>query len=285
MSFNIGENAFSKFKTRVLKLWESQELDSLGCNTDCPSIQPFLLDDEGPLPVMIVAAGGAYGIRAPHEAYPVAEWLNTIGISPIVLNYRVSPYKHPIPLTDAKRAIRMVRFRAAEWNLDPNRVGILGFSAGGHLAASTGTHFDLGNSLAKDPVDRYSSRPDLMVLCYPVISMGEFTHEGSRLNLLGVNPDPELVKRLSYEIQITKDTPPTFIWHTADDQAVSVQNSLLFAAELSRWQIPYDLHIFESGIHGLGLAENNTQAKAWPSLCEAWLRKRGFLRDIRKINN
>ena len=261
---------------KIIPLWDDIEIEENGPNESAPSIQPYLLEGPGPYPVMIVAAGGAYARRAEHEAYPVAEWLNSIGISAVVLNYRVAPFKHPVPLNDAKRAIRMVRYHAADWNLDPNRIGILGFSAGGHLASSAGTHYDFGNPSAEDPIERYSSRPNLMVLCYPVISMGEYTHEGSRINLLGEKPDIALVERLSNESQITGQTPPVFLWHTADDASVPVENSLKFVAGLSRHKVPFDLHIFESGMHGLGLASEHPEAREWPRLCELWLRKQGF---------
>jgi acetyl esterase/lipase len=262
--------------SRKIALWDNVKLEENEFNTDCPSIEPFLLDGDGPYPVMIIAPGGGYARRADHEAYPVAQWLNSIGISAIVLHYRVAPFSHPIPLVDAQRAIRKVRYHASDWKIDANRVGILGFSAGGHLVSTAGTHFDLGNKLAEDHIERISSRPDLMVLCYPVITMGEHTHEGSRINLLGENPSSEMINLLSNETQITEDTPPVFLWHTADDAAVDVENSLLFAAGLRRYKIPFDLHVFESGRHGLGMAEENPEAKAWPEICEAWLRKRGF---------
>jgi len=258
------------------KLWESLTIKDKGINDDCPNLELFLLEGEGPHPVMIVAPGGGYGHRAAHEGYPVAKWLNSIGISAVVLNYRVTPYKHPIPLGDAQRAIRLVRYHADKWNIDPNRVGILGFSAGGHLASTAGTHFDLGNNESEDPIENMSCRPDVMVLCYPVITMRNHTHGESKLNLLGESPDPELINLLSNETQITENTPPAFIWHTADDASVDVENSLLFTVGLSRNKVPFDLHVFESGRHGLGLAEDHLEAKAWPSLCEAWLRKRGF---------
>jgi acetyl esterase/lipase len=262
--------------TEKLPLWDDIKLEENGPNESAPSIQRYLLEGTGPFPVMIVAAGGGYARRAEHEAYPVAEWLNSIGISAVVLNYRVAPHNHPIPLSDVKRAIRMVRHNATDWNLDPNKVGILGFSAGGHLASSAGTHYDFGNKEADDPIESYSSRPDVMVLCYPVISMGKYTHEGSKLNLLGEKPEAELVELLSNENQITEETPPAFLWHTADDVSVPVENSLMFAAGLGRHKVPFDLHIFESGHHGLGLANNHPEARVWPSLCEAWLRKQGF---------
>lgn len=263
-------------KNQKVLLWESVKLEEFGPNENAPSIELFLLEGDNPKPVMIIAAGGGYGRRAPHEAYPVAQWLNEIGISAIVLNYQVAPFKHPVPLEDIKRAIRLTRYHASEWKVDPNRLGILGFSAGGHLASTAGIHFDFGKETTDDPIERFSSRPDLMVLCYPVITMGKHTHEGSKHNLLGENPNEELVSLLSNETQITENTPPAFIWHTADDASVDVENSLLFAAGLSRNKIPFDLHVFQSGRHGLGLALEHPEAKVWPSLCEVWLRSRGF---------
>lgn len=245
-------------------------------NEEAPSITPYLLEGESPFPVMIVCPGGAYMRRAAHEGEPVAMWLNEIGISAIVLNYRVAPFQHPAPLNDAQRAIRMTRHHSKEWNIDPNRVGILGFSAGGHVASSAGTHYEKENRTAQDEIDRYSCRPDLMVLCYPVITMEKYTHETSKLTLLSDQPDQSIIERMSNEKQITSDTPPTFLWHTADDASVSVENSLQFASSLSKYNIPYALHIFESGKHGLGLAEENLEAKNWTAICETWLRKRGF---------
>jgi acetyl esterase/lipase len=260
-----------------IPLWQNVELETQeGPNAGCPSATVYPLAGEGPYPVVVVLPGGGYGRRADHEGEPIAKWLNSIGIAAIVVNYRVAPYKHPVPLQDAQRAIRLVRHNAEAWKMDPSRVGILGFSAGGHLASTAGTHYDSGNPQAADPIDRLSSRPDLMVLCYPVISFGHCTHGGSKLNLLGENPDENLVALLSNETQITPDTPPTFLWHTANDGAVPVENSMLFAMELSRNKVPFDLHVFESGNHGLGLASNHPEAHVWPSLCEAWLRKQGF---------
>lgn len=263
-------------KNLKIPLWESVIVEESGPNENTPSIELFLLDSNSQNPVMIVAPGGAYSHRAPHEAYPVAQWLNNIGISAIVLNYRVAPFKYPVPLEDIKRAVRVTRYHASEWGVNPDRLGVLGFSAGGHLVSTAGTHFDYGNKLEDDPIERLSSRPDLMVLCYPVITMKEHTHEGSKHNLLGENPKVELLSHLSNETQITEDTPPTFIWHTADDASVDVENSLMFAAGLSRYKIPFGLHVFQSGRHGLGLAKDHPEAKAWTSLCETWLRSRGF---------
>jgi acetyl esterase/lipase len=259
-----------------LLLWDSTNLKEDDRRDDSPNIELFLLNEEGIHPVMIIAPGGGYSHRASHEAYPIAKWLNSIGISAIVLNYRVAPHKHPLPLYDAKRAIRMVRYQSGNWRIDPNRVGVLGFSAGGHLVSTAGTHFDFGNMEAEDPIDRISCRPDVMVLCYPVITMGESTHAGSKRNLLGENPSEEQIHILSNELHINGQTPPAFLWHTADDASVNVENSFLFAKELSRNSVPFELHVFESGRHGLGLAEDHPEVNVWPELCEKWLRKRGF---------
>ncbi|TXK85511.1 alpha/beta hydrolase [Paenibacillus sp. N3.4] len=261
----------------TIELWPEAARESEGsANAGCPSLSLYPVSGEGLRAAVIVCPGGGYGNRAYHEGEPVAQWLNGLGISAFVLNYRVAPYKHPTPLQDAQRAIRMVRHHAEEWGIDSNRVGILGFSAGGHLASTAGTHYDAGNTQAEDPIEKQSSRPNLMVLCYPVITFGEFTHVGSKHNLLGETPEEALVASLSNETQVTSDTPPTFLWHTADDPAVAVENSLLFAGALSRHKIPFDLHVFESGVHGIGLAENHPEASLWPELCARWLKKQQF---------
>jgi acetyl esterase/lipase len=243
---------------------------------DKPRITPYLVPGAGPNACVVVCPGGGYSGRAAHESEPIARWLNTLGISAVVLDYRVKPYQHPIPLGDAQRAIRFVRAKAAEWRIDPRRVGILGFSAGGHLAASASTIFDAGNPNAPDPIDRQSCRPDATVLCYPVISFGEFRHNGSMVNLLGKDPDSKLRESLSLETRVTPQTPPTFLWHTSDDQAVPVENSLLYAMALRRNKVPFALHVFPHGPHGIGLAANVPEARQWPTLCAEWLKGLGF---------
>ncbi len=241
---------------------------------DRPGLSPFLV--EHARAAVIVCPGGGYARRADHEGEPIARWLNQLGISAFVLRYRVAPYDYPAALRDAQRAIRYVRHEAKTLGLDPQKIGILGFSAGGHLTASAGTLFDLGQAEANDPIERESSRPDLMVLCYPVITMiEEFAHEGSRLNLLGENPDESLTELMSCERQVTAQTPPAFLWHTAEDP-VSVDNSLMFAAALSRSKVPFDLHVFEKGKHGLGLAEEDEHVGMWKEICAVWLKRNGF---------
>lgn len=265
-------------ENQTIELWPGVTQDAIGEeNQGCPSLTLYLAEGrDKPRGAVIVFPGGGYGRRAPHEGEPIARWLNGLGISAFVLNYRVAPYRHPVPLQDAQRAIRTVRHHAEAWGIDPQRVGILGFSAGGHLASTAGTHYDAGNPEAVDPIDRQSCRPDLMVLCYPVITMRALGHQGSKNNLIGEDAGEELIQLMSSEQQVTSDTPPTFLWHTADDAAVPVENSLLFAAALSRHKVPFDLHVFESGVHGIGIAANHPEAYVWPDVCANWLRKQQF---------
>ena len=206
--------------------------------------------------------------------------MNQQGIAAFVLKYRLGSqgYRHPIMLQDAARAVRMVRARATDWRVDPKRVGIMGSSAGGHLASTLVTHFDAGSPGADDPVERQSSRPDLGILCYPVISMGPNTHEGSKANLLGKNPSPELVKLLSNELQVTPQTPPCFVWHTWEDKGVKLENTLDFAAALQKAGVPFDLHVYQKGPHGIGLADkapfNNVHP--WAKDLVFWLKVQKF---------
>ena len=247
---------------------------------DVPTLTAFPAPkDKATGAAVIVCPGGGYSHLADHEGRPVAEWLNTLGISAFVLKYRVGPrYHHPQPLQDAARAIRTVRARASEWQLDPNRIGILGFSAGGHLAATIGTHFDAGKADAADPIERVSSRPDLMILIYPVITMREFTHAGSKRMLLGENAPEDLVKLLSNDEQVTKETPPAFLIHTADDPGVPVENSLRFAAALRKAKVPVEIHVYENGPHGFGLGLKDPILATWPQRCAEWLRLHGFIK-------
>jgi acetyl esterase/lipase len=229
---------------------------------------------------MVILPGGGYGALAAHEGEGYARWMARHGVTCHVLQYRLGShgYRHPVMLHDAARALRVARTHARESGLAPDRVGIMGSSAGGHLAATLLTHWEPENPQAADAVDRESSRPDLGILCYPVITLGPSTHAGSRANLLGENPDPHLVEDLSNEQRVNAQTPPCFLWHTADDAAVPVENSLLFAAALRRAGVPFALHVYERGPHGLGLPEHNPAAPAWDTACLDWLRLRGFVR-------
>jgi len=230
---------------------------------------------------VVVCPGGGYRVvAADHEGKQIAEWLNSLGVSAFVLQYRLGErYRHPAPLQDAQRAIRMVRSRGKEWGVDPKRVGILGFSAGGHLASTAATHFDDGRVDAADPVEREGSRPDFAVLCYAVISLVDpVAHAGSRRLLLGDPADPALVEDLSNARHVTSRTPPTFLWHTADDAAVPVENSLQFFEALHAAGVPGELHVFPHGRHGLGLAPGDPAISQWPRLCATWMEGLGLLK-------
>ena len=230
---------------------------------------------------MVVCPGGGYGgLAMSYEGIELGEWFNSFGVAAFVLKYRHkgTGYQHPAPLDDAQRAIRTVRARAAEWRVDPARIGILGFSAGGHLATTAATHFDKGKPEASDPIERVSSRPDFLIACYPVVSFTTpYAHQGSKRNLLGDNPDPKLVELLSNELQVTSETPPTFLFHTNEDKGVPAENSVLFYLALRKAKVPAELHVFEKGRHGLGLAKTAPGASAWPALCIEWMRGRGLL--------
>ncbi len=261
-----------------VRLWEGKAPLAVGDEPgDVPMIN-LIRPDQPDGSAIVVCPGGGYGHLAPHESEPVARRLNKTGITGIVLTYRIAPrYHHPAPLLDVSRAMRTVRARANEWQLDPKRVGVLGFSAGGHLSATISTKFDDGDANASDPIERVSSRPDLSVLCYPVITFSEVSaHAGSRKNLLGENPPADLVRLMSAEQHVTPRTPPTFLFHTVADTAVPVENSLLYAAALRVHKIPYAMHLYEQGKHGVGLAETDPVLRGWPSVCADWLASHGF---------
>jgi acetyl esterase/lipase len=262
-----------------IELWEEGAPYAIGdYPEDRPAITAYFAEKKGSKqPAVVVLPGGAYHSHALHEGEPIARWLNTLGIVAFVLQYRVAPYRHPVPSTDAKRALRLIRSRAEAWGIDSTRLGVIGFSAGGHLASNVGVQYDNGNVNAIDIVDRFSSRPDFMILCYPVISMGEFGHDGSRIHLLGENPTNESIQLLSSELHVTEDTPQTFLWHTSDDPAVQVENTLMFAGALSRCKVPFELHSYQTGCHGLGLAESHPEAQTWLDLCSRWMKRIGVL--------
>ncbi len=231
---------------------------------------------------VIVCPGGGYGgLAYDWEGTDIAGWLNSRGIAAVILRYRlpadgdVAHQKWLCPLLDAQRAIRLTRAHAAEWTINPAKVGIMGFSAGGHLASTAGTHFDAGDMAAADPIDRFSSRPDFLILIYPVITMLEYTHAGSRENLLGKTPADVLVRRYSNELQVTAETPPTFLVHAGDDDAVPVQNSLLFYQALVAHKVSAELHVYPHGGHGFSLAVGKDRLQDWPQLCARWLAELG----------
>lgn len=238
-----------------------------------PVLHKYPLKGKKPTAAILICPGGGYTHLAPHEGEPIARWVNSLGLAAFVLHYRLE--KHPAPLEDAQWAIRSLRFQAEELNIDPNRIAIMGFSAGGHLAASAAIYHYVGNPIATDQLERISSRPDAAILCYPVISFGKFGHKGSMENLLGKDPSWRLKADLSLENAVSKRTPPTFIWHTADDEVVPVENSILLAESLASKNVPFALHIYPHGRHGLGLGEGETAS--WPGLCADWLQSIGFI--------
>jgi len=232
---------------------------------------------------MVIFPGGGYGGLARHEGEGYARWFAKQGITAFVVKYRLGSkghnHRHPAMLNDAARAVRLVRARAAEWSIDRDRIGVIGSSAGGHLASTILTQFDAGRPDDADLIERESSRPTLGILCYPVITMGEFTHGGSRKNLLGPEPTPELIELLSSERQVIAETPPCFIWHTWEDKGVRMENATLFADALRKKGVRFELHIYEKGGHGLGLGDSGgkTTPHRWTADCLAWLKERNFL--------
>lgn len=259
-----------------LNLWENdaplyqQELGQRD-----PNLTLYIPEHKEPIGAVIVCPGGAYCCLADHEGEPVARMLNEAGIAAFVLRYRIAPYRHPAMQMDVNRAVRQVRYHAAEWNIKPDKIGVLGFSAGGHLAVTAIEHFDYGQNDG-DEIDRVSCRPDAGILCYPVVSMEkEYTHMGSREYLLGKEPSEELAHEMSGECSVRDDTPPTFIWHTAEDDCVPVMNSLMLAKALSEKKIPFELHVFPYGGHGMGLAQGH-HAGQWAPLLVNWLKLNEF---------
>ena len=269
-------------------LWPGDAPGALGkTDRDIPTLTPFWADpDKATGASVVICPGGGYGGLAGHEGEGYAKWLADNGVAAFVLKYRLGSkgYRHPVMLGDVSRAIRLVRSRAAEWKLDPQRVGVMGSSAGGHLASTAVTHFDAGKADASDTVDRQSSRPDFGVLCYAVISMEDgVTHGGSKANLLGKDPDPKLVELLSNEKQVTKTTPPCFVWSTQEDKAVPVTNSLRFVAALQQSGVAYDFHVYQKGPHGIGLSEGKNGAAAgdihpWAKDLLFWMRQNNWLK-------
>lgn len=258
-------------------LWPDKAPGALGNEPkDIPTLTTYRPDPaKATGAAIVICPGGGYGGLASHEGEGYAVWFNQHGITAFVLKYRLGSagYRHPVMLQDAARAVRTVRHNAAKWNIDPKRIGIIGSSAGGHLASTLLTHFDAGNPAAPDPIDRESSRPDLGILCYAVITMGPNTHFGSRENLLGKTPSDADIELLSNEKQVTSKTPPCFIWHTWEDPVVKVENSLDFAYALRKAGVPFDLHIYQKGNHGIGLGNGHP----WTADCLFWLKVQGFL--------
>jgi acetyl esterase/lipase len=273
---------FAEMKDPI-PLWPGGAPGALGdSSNDIPTITPYLPDPATATgAAMVICPGGGYAHLAPHEGNDYALWLNQHGVTCFVLKYRLGSngYHHPAELNDAARAVRWVLAHADDFKIDTHRIGIMGSSAGGHLAATLMTHFDAGNPGADDMVERQSSRPDLGILCYAVISFGEFRHSGSRDFLLGTNQTPELIRELSAELQVTPNTPTCFLWTTYEDKTVPMENTLLFASALRKNNVPFDLHIYEQGGHGMGLKDKPpfNHPHPWANDCLFWLKLHNFV--------
>ncbi len=253
---------------------------------DRPSLRIYLPTQETATGAgVVICPGGGYVIlAADHEGHQMAKWFQSHGIAAFVLQYRLGPrYRHPAPLEDAQRAMRYVRTNAEKLRVSPARIGIMGFSAGGHLASTVATHFDKGQAESQDPIDQSSCRPDFVILAYPVISLVEdFAHKGSRKYLLGEDPDKKLVERLSNERQVTAQTPPAFLFHTVEDSSVPVQNSLAFFQSCLKAGVPAELHVYPEGPHGIGMASGAPVISSWKERLLGWMKTSGFLADIKR---
>ncbi len=267
-------------ETLTFPLWPDGAPGALGHDeSDIPTLTYYPAAHGAPTAVIVAPGGGYRGLEMNYEGRQVANWFNAAGISAFVLKYRLGPrYHHPIELGDAQRAIRLVRAHAADYLVKPDRIGMIGFSAGGHLTSTAEAHFDSGDPQAADPIDRVSSRPDFAVLCYAVVSMTEpYSHRGSVQALLGDNPDTKLLDELSNERHITPQTPPTFLFSTSEDTTVPSENSVAFYLALHEAHVPAELHIFQKGKHGAGFALADPALGEWPTLLLHWLRGLGLL--------
>ncbi len=259
----------------TINLWPDAEKysDGKGADPYTPVMDIYTLPDDGKIrPAMVIYPGGGYSHLADHEGVDIAEKFNQLGFNAFVVKYRLAPHRYPAQQQDAFRGIKLVRANAAKWHVNPNQIATCGFSAGGHLCASTGTMFDKVDASAGDEADKESQRPDALVLCYPVISFSrEFGHRGSGVSLLGDKLE-ELEESFSCEKLVTENTPPAYMWHTAQDNAVPVENSLRFAKAMQSFGNKWGLHVFPCGGHGLGLAPDCPEIKVWPELARDFLK-------------
>jgi len=269
-------------ETETFPLWEHGAPGALGSgDQDTPTITVYPpLEGSRTGTAILIAPGGSYRMLAlNHEGRQFANFFNGMNVTAFVLKYRLGPrYHHPIELGDVQRGIRWVRAHSEKYGFKPDRIGLVGFSAGGHLASTAGTHFDDGKLDATDPIDRVSSRPDFLILAYPVITMlPPYAHEGSVANLLGENASLELRKQLSNERNVTAQTPPTFLLSTSEDTVVAPENTVEFYLALRKAGVPAEMHVFEKGPHGVGMDLENPVLGIWPMLLTNWLRQRGLL--------
>lgn len=269
-------------KQAAIPLWSHGAPGAFGTNADdIPTITPYLSNTSNATgAALVICPGGGYVVLSPSEGEDYALWLSQHGITCFVLKSRLGSqgYHYPAEFQDVTRAMRWVRGHASDYKIDPHRIGIMGSSAGGHLASMLLTHFDFGDTKSSDLVERQSSRPDVGILCYAVITMGKYTHQGSKNNLLGKNPSPQLVKFLSSELQVMPNTPPCFLWTTFEDAAVPMENTMMFASALRENHVPFDLHIYEKGPHGMGLKDKPPFAHPhpWANDCLFWLKQRNY---------
>lgn len=262
----------------MIKIWDGnmpyrlKEIDPNITPLDSIDFEPYMTAyTAGSKGAVVVLPGGGYVNRAQHEGTTFGEWFQSIGITAFVLQYRVAPNAHPAELSDVQRAIRYVRYHAEEYGIAPEKIAVMGFSAGGHLAGSASVHYDKKAYEPIDEIDSVSAKPNLSILCYPVIDMGEYRHDGSRINLIGHRPTESMKEFMSLHKQVTADTPEAFIWHASPDVAVPVENSLLYANALSACNVDFELHIYPVGNHGMGLASGNEYVAKWSKNLEAWL--------------
>lgn len=265
--------------SQTIGLWAEEQAAEGRCK---PILDTCILAGTKKRGAVLICPGGGYSMTSHREAEPIAMQFNAAGLHAFVVYYSVAPSKHPQPLLDVSRAMCIIRENAEKWNIYTDKIAVCGFSAGGHLAASLGVHWYKPYIQEAPGILKGMNRPDALILCYPVISSGPFAHKGSFENLLGNNPDKELLNEMSLELQISKKTPPSFLWHTFDDAVVPVENSLLFAQALRKNNIPFEMHIFPEGVHGLSLAtdetseggmpKNDIHVAAWMRLCTEWLR-------------
>jgi acetyl esterase/lipase len=279
--FCLASQAWAATPGKSALLWPDGAPGAVGTtDDDKPSLDVYVPASVPTKSAVVVLPGGGYqGLALSYEGTEEAHWLNDRGVAAFVLHYRLAPrYHYPAPIQDGERAIRYVRAHAAEFGIKPDQIGIWGFSAGGHLASSVATHFDIGQPDASDPIERVSDRPDFAILAYGVTSMEtDITHGGSRRSLLGPNPDPALVEQFTNAKQVTQDTPPCFLFHTSADKVVPVQNSINFYVALQRMGVPAELHVFEQGAHGAGMGGHSPQLSKWPELLEGWMKLHGWM--------
>lgn len=267
---------------KTIQLWEKGNYQSKGEDGFLPTLDTYILDGEKKRAAILICPGGGYGFTSPREAEPVALQFAAAGFHVFVLNYSVAPRRHPQPLLDVSRAMCIIRNNADEWNINPNKIAVCGFSAGGHLAASLGVHWEKSYIQNNEGISLGMNQPNALILCYPVITSDQHAHRGSFENLLGSKISKDLLFEMSLEHHVNKNTPPTFLWHTVEDKAVPVENSLLFVQGLRKNNIPFELHIYPQGGHGLSLAteetaDNSTQicdhVATWMGLCIEWLER------------